>query len=163
MRKLAELAKSSSGHKRMRLDTAAAQQQLKQLLQQEQADSEQPSDAVQQADGVHVKQEQQEQSTLDAAAAADGIKLEPAAAGEQQDPNAPLEGVSVVVAYVVKPVGSRQGMCCWMRSMRCPPWSACCLCWQSLIHLQPGPNHILAWRATQCRHHVPICIIEPHK
>jgi hypothetical protein len=98
VKKLAELAKSSSGHKRMRLDTAAAQQQLKQLLQQEQADLEQPSDEAQQASSVLVKQEQQEQSALDAAAAADGIKLEPAAAGqnaaagEQQDLNVPPDG-----------------------------------------------------------------------
>lgn len=89
----------------MRLDTAAAQQQLKQLLQQEQADSEQPSDAVQQADGVLVKQEQQGQSALDAAAAADGIKLEPGAAGqtapagEQQDLNVLPEGVSVMQCH----------------------------------------------------------------
>lgn len=90
VRKLAELAKSSCGRKRMRLDTAAAQQQLKQLLQQEQADSGQPSDTQQQQqDGVQVKQEQT-QSPLAAAAAADGIKAEPGE--QQQDGQQPLDG-----------------------------------------------------------------------
>lgn len=100
VKKLAELAKSSCGRKRMRLDMAAAQQQLKQLLQQDQADSEQPSEQQQQPPepgDVQVKQEQPQQegqSRLAAAAAADGIKLEDAAAaaGAQQQQDLGADG-----------------------------------------------------------------------
>jgi hypothetical protein len=60
VKKLAEIAKSSSGRKRMRLGTAAAHQQLKQLLQQDQTDSPQPSEATQQQlENVQVNREQQ--------------------------------------------------------------------------------------------------------
>lgn len=95
VKKLAELAKSSCGRKRMRLDTAAAQQQLKHLLQQEQADSGAPSEAGQQEQSqgaVKVKQEQPQSPPPAAAAVADAIKLE---AGEQQqqlDVKVPLGG-----------------------------------------------------------------------
>lgn len=92
IKKLAELAKSSSGRKRMRLDTAAAAQQLKQLLQRDDnaagSAQQQAADEQQAAGGVQVKHEPQqtaEQSPLAAAAAADGIKQEgdAAAAGAQ--------------------------------------------------------------------------------
>lgn len=96
VKKLAELAKSSCGRKRMRLDTAAAQQQLKHLLQQEQADSGAPSEAGQQEQSqgaVKVKQEQPQSPPPAAATVADAVKLE---AGEQQqqqlDVKVPLGG-----------------------------------------------------------------------
>lgn len=58
VKKLAEIAKSSSGRKRMRLGTAAAHQQLKQLLQQDQIESPQPSEATQQQlDDMQVRQQ----------------------------------------------------------------------------------------------------------